>query len=152
MTPHERFEEYLQSRGQRQTKPRRFLIDTIFTGHAHFDAEELIEKLPAKGEPSYVSPATVYRSLREFVDAGLLHCFQLDGRAVYEFDYGYPQHDHLYCQRCRRLVEFRSEELIQIRDQVAQEAGFRVTGHRLLVTGICTDCRTRRRHRPQDQV
>ena len=35
----------------------------------------------------------------------------LSGRAVYEHDYGYPQHDHLYCQICDKLIEFSSEEL-----------------------------------------
>lgn len=153
LTPQERFEEYLQSRGQRQTKPRKFLVETIFAQHEHFDADELIEKLPRKGQPDYVSSATVYRSLREFVDAGLLNSFQLDGRTVYELDYGYPQHDHLYCTRCRKLIEFRSEELMAIRDAEAAEHGFRVTGHRLIVHGVCRDCAgSRRKKRKQDLV
>ncbi len=153
LTPQERFEEYLQSRGQRQTKPRKFLVETIFAQHAHFDADELIEKLPRKGEPDYVSSATVYRSLREFVDAGLLNSFQLDGRTVYELDYGYPQHDHLYCTRCRKLIEFRSESLVETRDAAAAEHGFRVTGHRLIVQGVCRECAgSRRKKRKQDLV
>lgn len=153
LTPQQRFEEYLQSRGQRQTKPRKFLVETIFSQHAHFDADELIEKLPRRGNSDYVSPATVYRSLREFVDAGLLNSFQLDGRTVYELDYGYPEHDHLYCTRCRKLIEFRSEPLIEIRDNVAAHHGFRVTGHRLIVHGICRDCAgSRRTKRKQDLV
>ena len=153
LSPQERFEEYLQSRGQRQTKPRKFLVETIFSQHEHFDADELIEKLPRKGQPNYVSSATVYRSLREFVDAGLLNSFQLDGRMVYELDYGYPQHDHLYCTRCRKLIEFRSEELTQLRDEVSSENGFRVTGHRLIVYGVCRECTgSRRKKRKQDLV
>jgi len=153
LSPQERFEEYLQSRGQRQTKPRKFLVETIFSQHEHFDADELIEKLPRKGQPNYVSSATVYRSLREFVDAGLLNSFQLDGRMVYELDYGYPQHDHLYCTRCRKLIEFRSEELTQLRDEVSSENGFRVTGHRLIVYGVCRECTgIRRKKRKQDLV
>ncbi|MEM6776901.1 MAG: Fur family transcriptional regulator [Planctomycetota bacterium] len=153
LSPQERFEEYLQSKGQRQTKSRKFLVETIFAQHAHFDADELIDKLPRKGQADYVSSATVYRSLREFVDAGLLNCFQLDGRTVYELDYGYPQHDHLYCTRCRKLIEFRSEDLIQIRDAVAAEHGFRVQGHGLIVQGVCKECsRSRRKKRKQDLV
>jgi len=153
LSPQERFEEYLQSKGQRQTKPRKFLVQTIFAQHEHFDADELIDKLPRKGEDNYVSSATVYRALREFVDAGLLNSFQLDGRMVYELDYGYPQHDHLYCTRCRKLIEFRSEELIALRDEVASDHGFRVNGHRLIVRGVCRDCvGSRRKKRKQDLV
>ena len=153
LSPQERFEEYLQSKGLRQTGQRRNLVEIVFSQHEHFDAEELIERLPRRGDPKYVSPATVYRTLREFVDAGLLRSFQLDGRTVYEHDYGYPQHDHLYCTRCRKLFEFQSEELMRIRDEVAAERGFRVSGHRMIIQGVCRDCvKSRRTKRKQDLV
>ena len=153
LSPRERFEEYLQSRGLRQTNQRKFLIEEVFRAHDHFDADELMDRLPSKGEPNYVSSATVYRTLREFVDAGLLKSFQLDGRTVYDFDYGYPQHDHLYCTVCRKLIEFQSEELLQLRDKVAAQEGFRVRSHRFIIQGICRDCtKNRRKKRKQDLV
>ena len=153
LSPQDRFTEYLQSRGLRQTSQRKFLIEQVFSQHDHFDAEELIERLPRRGEPNYVSTATVYRTLRECVDAGLLFCFQLDGRTVYDHDYGYPQHDHLYCTRCRKLLEFQSDELIEIRDQMAALHGFRVESHRMIINGICRECsRSRRKKRKQDLV
>ena len=153
LSPQERFKEYLQTRGLRQTGQRAFLVEQVFSHHEHFDAEELIERLPRRGEANYVSSATVYRTLREFVDAGLLRSFQLDGRTVYEHDYGYPQHDHLYCTRCRKLIEFQSDQLVQLRDAVAAEQGFRVSGHRLIVHGVCRECsKSRRKKRKQDLV
>ena len=154
LTPLERFEEYLQSRGMRNTEQRRILVGHIFSHHQHFDADQLIAQLPAKGNPGYVSRPTVYRTLGEFVDAGLLRKFELDGRAVYEHDYGYPQHDHLYCNQCQKLIEFQSDELVELRSRVAQEQGFRVTGHRLIVYGICEECAKskRRTRRPVDLI
>ena len=140
LTPLRRFEEYLQSRGMRNTEQRRILVEHIFSHHQHFDADQLIAQLPRKGEPGYVSRPTVYRTLAEFVDAGLLRKFELDGRAVYEHDYGYPQHDHLYCNQCQKLIEFKSDELVELRSHVARDYGFHVTGHRLIVYGICKDC------------
>ncbi|MFY8200615.1 MAG: Fur family transcriptional regulator, partial [Pirellula staleyi] len=83
MTPLQRFEEYLQSKGLRNTDQRKFLIEQVFNRHEHFDADQLMEQLPSKGGPNYVSRPTVYRTLREFVDAGLLNRFELDGRSVY---------------------------------------------------------------------
>ncbi len=151
LTPQERFEEYLQSRGLRQTEQRRFLIEQVFTRHEHFDADSLIETLPRKGHKDYVSQATVYRTLKEFVDAGLLNCFQLDGRAVYEHDYGYPQHDHLYCTKCRKLIEFQSEALKQLIGDVAGEHDFRVSNHRLIINGVCADCTKNRRRKKRKQ-
>ncbi|WP_182868440.1 Fur family transcriptional regulator [Rhodopirellula sp. JC639] len=153
LSPQERFSEYLQSRGLRQTSQRKFLIEQVFSQHEHFDAEELIERLPRRGEDNYVSTATVYRTLRECVDAGLLNSFQLDGRTVYDHDYGYPEHDHLYCTRCRKLLEFQSDELVAIRDQMAALHGFRVESHKMIINGVCRECsRRRRKKRKQDLV
>lgn len=153
LSPEKRFEEYLQSRGLRQTGQRRFLVEQVFSTHEHFDADALIDQLPRKGEDNYVSRPTVYRTLKEFVDAGLLRSFQLDGRTVYEHDYGYPQHDHFYCTKCRSLIEFQSEELLRLRDAVAAEQNFRVASHRLIIQGVCQACaRTRRKKRKQDLI
>lgn len=153
LSPEKRFEEYLQSRGLRQTPQRRFLIEQVFSTHEHFDADALIEQLPRKGADNYVSRPTVYRTLKEFVDAGLLRSFQLDGRTVFEHDYGYPQHDHFYCTKCRNLIEFQSEELIRLRDAVAAQYNFRVSSHRLIINGVCRDCaRQRRTKRKQDLI
>ena len=153
MTPGERFEEYLQTKGLRQTAQRRYLIGEVFKQHHHFDADDLLARLPDRGEENYVSPATVYRTLGEFVESGLLRCFQLEGRTIYEFDYGYPPHDHLYCTSCKQLVEFQSDALDQLRDVTASENGFRVTGHHLIISGVCRPCmKARRKRRRQDLV
>lgn len=150
-SPQERFSEYLQSRGKRITHQRRVLIDHVFERHDHFDADELIANLSRLEEGRKVSRPTVYRTLNELVEAGLLRRMNLGGRAVYEHDYGYPQHDHLHCTICDQLIEFQSDELERIREAVAREHRFRVTGHRLIVTGICHDCSSKR-HRRQSPL
>jgi Fur family transcriptional regulator, ferric uptake regulator len=153
MTPLQRFDEYLQNKKLRNTDQRKFLIEQVFNRHEHFDADQLMEQLPSKGQPNYVSRPTVYRTLREFVDAGLLNRFELDGRSVYEHDYGYPQHDHLYCTKCRKLIEFTSEEILQIRENVAKTHRFRARDHRFIIHGVCDECaKQRSRDRRQDRV
>lgn len=139
-SPQERFAEYLQSKGKRITQQRRALIDFVFQRHDHFDADELINNLAHLEDGERVSRPTVYRTLNELVEAGLLRRMVLSGRAVYEHDYGYPQHDHLHCTVCDNLIEFQSDELKSIREAVAREHGFRVTGHRLIISGVCQDC------------
>ncbi|MFN3191558.1 MAG: Fur family transcriptional regulator [Aureliella sp.] len=152
-SPADRFEEYLESRGLRKTRQKTFLVEQVFSRHQHFDADQLIDQLPRKGEENYVSRPTVYRTLKEFVDAGLLRSFELNGRSVYEHDYGYPEHDHFYCTKCHELTEFQSEELAQIRNRIAQEHRFRVRSHRLIIHGICQKCSSRRgQRRLQDRV
>lgn len=154
LSPLDRFEEFLQSKGKRITQPRKTLVEHVFSGHNHFDADELTAELSGRGGGKKVSRPTVYRTLNELVDAGLLRKLDLGGRAVYEHDYGYPNHDHLHCQQCDKLIEFQSEALQQLRDEVAREHRFRVTGHRFIVTGVCQECSRGRRRplRPQDLV
>jgi Fur family ferric uptake transcriptional regulator len=147
LTPRERFEEYLQARGKRITQQRRILVEQIASRHEHFDADQLLLDLSRKSAGRKVSRPTVYRTLSEMVDAGLLRKMDLGGRAVYEHDYGYPQHDHLHCTECGKLVEFSSNELLQLREAVAREHNFRVTGHRLIISGVCAQCRAAARQR-----
>ena len=151
--PLERFEEFLQSRGMRITKPRRAIVDEVFNRHEHFDAEELLGRLHQSTRDRRVSRATIYRTLTELVNSGLLREMVLNGRTVYEHDYGYPQHDHLYCQQCEKLIEFHSSKLQELREAVAAEYNFRTTGHRFIINGICEECRRpARRSRRLDLV
>lgn len=152
-SPIQRFEEFLASRGKRITQQRRIIVDEVFSRHEHFDADDLILHLGKTVAARSVSRPTVYRTLAELVDSGLLKDMVLGGRTVYEHDYGYPQHDHLYCQKCHALIEFQTEELTAIRDAVAKEHQFRVTGHRLIIYGVCAACReTKRPTRKLDLV
>jgi Fur family transcriptional regulator, ferric uptake regulator len=141
LSPLQRFEEFLQSRGKRITSQRRIIVQQVASRHEHFDADQLVDDLSKTEHADNVSRPTVYRTLSEMVEAGLLRKMTLNGRAVYEHDYGYPQHDHLHCTECDKLIEFQSDELLKIREAVAQENQFRVTGHRLIVSGVCLECR-----------
>ena len=141
LAPPERFSQFLQSRGKRLTQQRRLIVEQIFSHHDHFDADELMDHLQELIAKRQVSRPTVYRALAELVEAGMLRKMVLGGRSVFEHAYGYPSHDHLYCQMCNKLIEFHSDDLEKIRDAAAKEHKFQVLGHRMFVTGICKDCR-----------
>ena len=153
LTPRERYIDFLRSRGKRITPQKQVILDHVSSRHEHFDVEQLLADLRNTLEGARASSATVYRTVAEMHEAGLLHKMELDGRCVYEHDYGYPQHDHLYCSGCRQLIEFSSEELARICDAVAAQHQFRARGHRLIITGLCVDCRTSKsKSRHQDRV
>jgi Fur family ferric uptake transcriptional regulator len=153
LTPRERYIEFLRSRGKRITPQKQVILDHVASRHEHFDVEQLLADLRNTPEGARASSATVYRTVAELHEAGLLHKMELDGRCVYEHDYGYPQHDHLYCSGCRQLIEFSSEDLARICDAVAAQHQFRARGHRLIITGLCVDCRTSKsKSRHQDRV
>lgn len=154
LSPSERFAEFLQTRGKRLTQQKQLLLDTIFKRHEHFDADDLVDELRQdKSNATTASRSTIYRFLDELVEAGLLRSMTLNGRSVYEHDYGYPQHDHLHCEKCDKLIEFQSDELRELRKAVAALHNFRVKGHRLIINGICEACsQVRRQKRKLDLI
>ncbi len=139
-TPEEKFREYLASRPhpQRFSKPRRDLVRYIFSKHNHFDADELIDEMKRAG--FRVSRATIYRTLNKLVDAGLLRRINLGPRTVYEHDYGYAQHDHLYCEQCGSMIEFQNEQIENLVRDVCQEQQFQFQGHSFIIRGVCAAC------------
>lgn len=137
-SPEEKFREFLAIRGEKLTAPRRALIQHVFDSHKHFDADELVAELQSSG--AKVSRSTVYRTLRLLVEAGLLRELRLTNRTAYEHDYGYPSHDHLHCSECGEIVEFRNDEIRRLREQISLAQGFRASGHRFVITGVCSKC------------
>jgi Fur family transcriptional regulator, ferric uptake regulator len=137
-SPEDKFREFLEIRAEKLTEPRRILVRHIFDTHKHFDADELVAELRSAGRR--VSRATVYRTLRLLVEAGLLRELRLTNRSAYEHDYGYPSHDHLHCTECNNVVEFRNDEIRRVRELVSLEHGFRAVGHRFIITGVCSAC------------
>ena len=144
LPPAERFAQFLAGRGKRLTRQRELIVQQVFSHHDHFDADELIDHLQPLITERQLSRPTIYRTLGELVEAGMLRAMSLGGRNVYEHQYGYPSHDHLYCQSCNKLIEFHSGELEKLRDAVARRHQFEVFSHRMFVVGICADCRRSR--------
>lgn len=143
LTPWERFEQFLRDRGKRITQQRRQIVEEVFSHHDHFDADDLMAHLQPLLAARRLSRPTIYRTLAELVEAGLLRQMTLSGRRVFEHEYGYPQHDHLHCQVCNALIEFHSPALERLCGQVARQYDFGVLGHRLFITGVCAACRRR---------
>ena len=139
-TPEDKFREYLASRSrpQRYTDQQRDLVRHVFAQHNHFDADNLIDELKKAG--LRVSRATVYRTLNKLVDAGMLRRLELGPRTFFEHDYGYPQHEHLVCERCGKIIEFQSPAIDAQLREVCAEHQFQATGHTLVVRGTCSEC------------
>ena len=156
VSPVEKFREFLSTRGKRLTQERETIVREIFADHEHFDSDQIVSRLTQPGrDGGRVSRATVYRTLKELENAGLIRrVARSNDREVYEHDYGYPQHDHFICTRCEQLVEFQNAEISDVLSRVAADHGFRMIGHRLEVHGICSDCARppQRRHRKLDMI
>jgi Fur family ferric uptake transcriptional regulator len=150
VSPIDKFREYLATQGMRLTHERTTIVEDVFSQHEHFDAEQIIERLTPAGSGRRVSRASIYRTLELLEKSGMIRkVARSDGRDLFEHDYGYPQHDHLICDNCGRLIEFHNEEISRLLEEVARERGFRMTGHRLEAFGLCAACARPPRRNPK---
>lgn len=139
-SPVDKFREYLVSRPtpQRFTDQQRDLVEHVFSRHSHFEADQLVKDLEEAG--LNVSRATAYRTLSKLVDAGMLRKLEVGPRTFYEHDYGYPQHEHLVCEMCGRMIEFQHPAIEAAIEEICGQNQFNANGHTLIIRGTCVDC------------
>jgi Fur family ferric uptake transcriptional regulator len=123
------------------TDERQALLVAALARRPHFTLEELAQDV-LRG-PSPASRATVYRSLPILVEAGILQPTLVTGDARrYELALGREHHDHLRCQRCGKIVEFRSDAIERLQLEIAARHGFRLVSHVHELVGEClSGCR-----------
>ncbi|MDT8376695.1 MAG: transcriptional repressor [Mariprofundaceae bacterium] len=119
------------------TAHRETILKFINASNAHWDAEELARALADSGKA--IGIATVYRGLAALDEAGLISSVQLGDRKRYECAEK-THHDHLVCTECGAIEEFVQTKIERLQEQVARENGFKITGHQLLIFGLCGAC------------
>jgi Fur family ferric uptake transcriptional regulator len=144
-SPVEKFREFLEIRNLKCTGERLRIVEHVFEKHNHFEADQLVASMEEKH--LRVSRSTVYRTLRLLVEAGMLRDLQFGPRTAYEHDYGYPAHEHLYCERCGRVIEFISEDLQTLQEDICREHHFRPTIQKFIIQGVCEQCNRSSSHR-----
>jgi Fur family peroxide stress response transcriptional regulator len=128
--------------GYSKTRQRQLLLDIIREVKGHIDAKELFRRAAEKDDS--VSHATVYRSLNLFKQLGLVEENRLGkAQCYYELKHS-PEHQHLVCQSCGKVIDFACP-LKEIIGRVQQEQGFTVTKAEVYLEGYCSDCNARRK-------
>ncbi len=95
--------ERLRAHGLRPTRQRIALSTMMFEGpDRHVTAEILHEDARARGFD--LSLATVYNTLHQFTDAGLLRQVVVDGDKTY-FDTNVSEHHHFFNETTRQLTD-----------------------------------------------
>jgi Fur family ferric uptake transcriptional regulator len=94
-------------------------------------ADDIYRSLVGEGED--IGLATVYRVLNQFETAGLVvkHNFE-GGQAYYELDEG-AHHDHMVDVESGEVIEFVSDEIEVLQEQVAAEFGYEIEDHSLVL-------------------
>lgn len=115
----------LRAAGLRPTRQRNELADLLFhDGHRHLTAETLHSE--AVGRGIRVSLATVYNTLHQFTNAGLLRQVMVDATRSY-FDTNTTEHQHFYHEDDGTLSDIPGSEEIAVGQLPAPPAGSEVS-------------------------
>ena len=122
----------LRKAGLKVTLPRVKILQILESSDdRHLSAEDVYKSLLDAGED--VGLATVYRVLTQFETAGLVERHNFDGgHSVFELDRG-DHHDHMVCVETGSVIEFHNEEIERLQEQIAEEHGYTLTGHSLVL-------------------
>jgi Fur family ferric uptake transcriptional regulator len=134
------FNDFAMSKGLRSTRQRDIILDIFLSTHQHISIEELYFKV--KSSNPGVGHATVYRTLKLFVESGLAREVLLhDGQTRYEHIIAGEHHDHLVCTNCNSIVEFENETIEMLQNEIAERHGFQIKSHKMEIYGLCAACR-----------
>lgn len=137
------FLEHIQKAGLRRTGQRDLILEIFLKTEEHVTSEDLYFLVHRK-DPS-VGHTTVYRTLKLLTEAGLAREVRFgDNKTYYEHHYNHAHHDHMICTECGRVIEFFSQDIENLQDQMADKFGFRPTHHSLRMWGVCSDCQEQR--------
>ncbi|GMG87095.1 ferric iron uptake transcriptional regulator [Biformimicrobium ophioploci] len=122
----------LRKAGLKVTLPRVKILQILESSEEpHLSAEDVYKMLLDAGED--VGLATVYRVLTQFEGAGLVERHNFDGgHSVFELDRG-EHHDHMVCVDTGKVIEFHNEEIERLQQQIAEEHGYELEGHSLVL-------------------
>ena len=136
----ELFRQYLIKKGQRLTKERDAILQEAFSCNGHFDPETLYMDMKKRGMKA--SRASVYRTLSLLCECGLVEkVSKTEHGTIYEQALGRQHHDHMVCINCGKVIEFYSESLERIQEEICREQEFAGKSHTLEIRGYCGHCK-----------
>lgn len=120
---------------ERQTKQRQAIRDVIAEAGVPLSPKEILDSAQSRSDG--LGLATVYRTLKLLVEQGVLLAVDIPGESPrYELS-GKGHHHHFYCQKCSKVYEVHGcpGNLGSLAPK-----GFRLTGHELMLFGLCAEC------------
>lgn len=132
---------YLELNKFRKTPERFTILDAVYSISGHFTLDELSEKL-IKEYNFPVSRATLYNTLKLFMELRLVVRHRLQSTTRYEACYDNNSHSHQVCTICGKVMELKSPLVAKVVQQV-QTKRFRKDGFSLYIYGVCSTCQAK---------
>lgn len=121
------------------------ILEAFLQTERHITTTELEEILKAKGLD--YGRDFIRDTLRLMCRFGFAQKNRFDnGQVRYEHLHLGYHHDHMICTKCRKIIEFKNEDLETLQVQIAAADGFLMLQHKMEIYGICNLCLRQRVH------
>ena len=129
--------EVFTKTGLKNTRQRKAVLAVLEEHDGFLTAEQIYDRMH---KVEKVSLSTVYRILTVFFENGIVSkSVRSDGIAY--FGLKNDEHKHLLvCMSCKEAVEIHTCPLDELGQALGRETGYKITGHSLEFTGICSKC------------
>ncbi|MBQ7514282.1 MAG: transcriptional repressor [Prevotella sp.] len=132
---------YLELNNHRKTPERYAVLDAVYSINGHFTLEELGDML--NNQRNFpVSRATLYNTLKLFMELRLVIRHRFQGQTKYEACYDNNSHCHQICTMCGKVTEVKSTVINKAINSVHTKR-FRKDGFTLYIYGICSTCQAK---------
>lgn len=127
------YEKELRRQGVRITRQRSVILGILSGTDDHPDALEIYRRAIAI-DPT-ISLSTVYRTMKLLGDLGAIHRHAFEGGPSRFEHAGGEHHDHLIDIETGDVIEFKSDRIERLQDEIAKSLGYDIVHHRLELYG-----------------
>lgn len=137
-------DDFLEHNNRRKTPERYAILDAVYGMSQHFSLEELGDYLEQNN--FRVSRATLYNTMRLFLELRLVVRHRLLDGTKYEAWFNHENHCHQICTLCGKVSEIDAPGIVAAIDETKYKR-FRKDGFALYVYGVCSSCTARKTRR-----
>ncbi len=133
-------EGYLEMNNHRKTSERFAILDAVYDMQSHFSLDDLGAKMEAIN--FRVSRATLYNTMRLFIELRLVVRHRFIGQTKYEACFNNEDHIHQICTVCGSVTEIEANEITDAIGNTKLHR-FRKDGFSLYLYGVCSRCQAK---------
>lgn len=127
----------------RQTPQKKIILQLIRESCTPLTAEQVYER--ARETFPSLALTTVYRNLEAFAAEGVFRASVYDD-GVKRYELAERHRHYMTCVECKKSVEIPECPFEELKDKLAAETGFAISGHSMEFFGTCPECRGRRQN------
>lgn len=143
-TQRERSINILNESGYILTSQRKIILDLLISNKKHLTIKNICHLV---NDPN-MGQATIYRTIKLFLELGILRKVNFGDNDFYEFSTDDKHnHHHLICSECGKIIEVKFDYLDELEKKINDEYGFLIKNHTLKFCGLCKECQEKQGHK-----